>query len=267
MANALGATDREAMHGIIRQLVKASVSGESPDEVNLSFMISMVKSIKPRDSVEAMLVAQMVFRSCDGDAMCPSPCACGQSRPARQCRGAHWGRLARTFSRPDRGAQPLSEPRRACHYGAERVGGRRRPRPLSENVTQHASVIVSDKNPAIRGAKTRRRPRAPGEGTISADAKREATDMSDHISNTGPMLASPRLWREKTRCGGRVPLAGGARQEALPHATAAHRDPARPRGKPETRASTACSPGIAIAERRQIQALLGEARKLLEEMK
>jgi hypothetical protein len=44
MANAMGVADREAMHGIIRQLVKASVSGESPDEVNLSFMISMVKS-------------------------------------------------------------------------------------------------------------------------------------------------------------------------------------------------------------------------------
>jgi len=51
MADALGVADREAMHGILRQLVKASVSGESPDEVNLSFMISMVKSIKPRDSV------------------------------------------------------------------------------------------------------------------------------------------------------------------------------------------------------------------------
>src|SRR5712675_1413923 len=60
MANALGATDREAMEGILRQLVRASVSGGSSDEVNLSFMISMVKSIKPRDSVEAMLVAQMV---------------------------------------------------------------------------------------------------------------------------------------------------------------------------------------------------------------
>jgi len=60
MADALGVADREAMQGILRQLVKASVSGENPDEVNLSFMISMVKSIKPRDSVEAMLVAQMV---------------------------------------------------------------------------------------------------------------------------------------------------------------------------------------------------------------
>ena len=45
MANALGVADRDAMHGILRQLVKASVSGERPDEVNLAFMISMVKSI------------------------------------------------------------------------------------------------------------------------------------------------------------------------------------------------------------------------------
>jgi len=36
------------------------VSGGSPDEVNVSFMISMVKSVRPRDSIEAMLVAQMV---------------------------------------------------------------------------------------------------------------------------------------------------------------------------------------------------------------
>src|SRR6266571_6549155 len=59
MADALGVSDRDAMHGILKQLVKASVNGERPDEVNLAFMISMVKSIKPRDAVEAMLVAQM----------------------------------------------------------------------------------------------------------------------------------------------------------------------------------------------------------------
>jgi hypothetical protein len=47
MAKALGVADREAMDGILRQLVRASVSGGSPDEVNLSFMIAMVKSIKP----------------------------------------------------------------------------------------------------------------------------------------------------------------------------------------------------------------------------
>jgi len=50
MADALGVADRDAMHGILRQLVKASVNRERPDAVNLAFKISMVKSIKPRDS-------------------------------------------------------------------------------------------------------------------------------------------------------------------------------------------------------------------------
>jgi hypothetical protein len=58
MMNALGVADREAMHGIVRQLVKASVNSESPDEVTLSFMLSMVKSVRPRDPLEAMLVAR-----------------------------------------------------------------------------------------------------------------------------------------------------------------------------------------------------------------
>jgi hypothetical protein len=52
---------RDAMHGILPQLVKASVKGERPDAVNLAFMISMGRSIKPRDSVEAMLAAQIAF--------------------------------------------------------------------------------------------------------------------------------------------------------------------------------------------------------------
>src|SRR6185437_91970 len=60
MAEALGVADRDAMRGMLGQLVKASVKGERPDEVTLAFMISMVKSLKPRDAIEGMLVAQMV---------------------------------------------------------------------------------------------------------------------------------------------------------------------------------------------------------------
>ena len=120
MANALGVADREAMHGIIRQLVKASVSGESPDEVNLSFVISMVKSIKPRDSIEAMLVAQMVsvhvmtmrcahhLANADDLAQHDSAARIGPARPHVSC--------------PDRRAQPLPEPWRARHHRAERIG-------------------------------------------------------------------------------------------------------------------------------------------------
>ena len=84
------------MHGIIRQLVKASVSGGSPDEVNLSFMISMVKSIRPRDSVEAMLVAQMV--SVHVMAMrCAQHLANAQDIAQHDSAARALGRLARTF--------------------------------------------------------------------------------------------------------------------------------------------------------------------------
>lgn len=60
LAEALGAADRDALHGLLKQLVKASVTGRKPDEANLAFMISLVKSIAPKDSIEAMLAVQMV---------------------------------------------------------------------------------------------------------------------------------------------------------------------------------------------------------------
>ena len=88
--------------------------------------------------------------------------------------------------------------------------------------------------------------------------------MSGHISKTGPMRASRRCGA-KTRCGGacRLPavhgkkrcrMHGGAPGSGAPKAN----QNARKHGL-FTRDAT--------AERRQIQALLGEARKLLEEMK
>jgi len=96
MADALGVSDRDAMHGILRQLVKASVSGGKPDEVSLSFMISMVKSIKPRDAVEAMLVAQMV--SVHVMAMrCAYHLANAEDIARQDSAGRALGRLARTF--------------------------------------------------------------------------------------------------------------------------------------------------------------------------
>jgi hypothetical protein len=136
MANALGVTDREAMHGIIRQLVKASVSGESPDEVNLSFMISMVKSIKPRGSIEAMLVA-ITSRM-------PT------TWPSTTAPRAHWADSP-VRSRPDRGAEPPPEPWRALRHRAERVGRRRR----QGHYRQRHAACARDRvgqEPGIRGA-------------------------------------------------------------------------------------------------------------------
>jgi hypothetical protein len=171
MADALGVADREAMHGILRQLVKASVSGENPDEVNLAFMISMVKSIKPRDSVEAMLVAQMV--SVHVMAMrCAHHLAHADDLAQHDSAARALGRLARTFPAQIEALnryRSQGEPAITVQNVSVADGGKA----IVGNVTQHASVIVKGKRPASAAGKT---PKASGSRRRreSADTKREA---------------------------------------------------------------------------------------------
>jgi hypothetical protein len=171
MANALGVTDREAMDGILRQLVRASVSGGSADEVNLSFMIAMVQSLKPRDSVEAMLVAQMV--SVHVMAMrCAQHLATAEDIAQHDSAARALGRLARTFPAQIEALgryRSHGEPAVTVQNVSVADGGKA----IVGNVTQHRNVIVSDKNPAPaaqeapKGARSRRR-------RARAAAKREA---------------------------------------------------------------------------------------------
>jgi hypothetical protein len=143
MADALGVTDRDAMHGILKQLVKASVNGGKPDEVSLAFMISMVKSIKPRDSVEAMLVAQMV--SVHVMAMRCAYHLAGAEDIARQDSAARaLGRLARTFPAQIEALNRYrnnGEPAITVQNVSIQDGGKA----IVGNVTQHASVIRPEK--------------------------------------------------------------------------------------------------------------------------
>jgi hypothetical protein len=171
MANALGVADREAMDGILRQLVRASASGGGPDEVNLSFMISMVKSIKPRDSVEAMLVAQMV--SVHVMAMrCAQHLATAEDIARHDSAARALGRLTRTFPAQIEALNRYrshGEPAVTVQNVSVGDGGKA----IVGNVTQHASLIVSDKNPT---SAARKAPRASGSRRRSAPAtaKREA---------------------------------------------------------------------------------------------
>ena len=146
LATALGVADRDAMHGILQQLVKASVSGEKPDAVNLAFMISMVESIKPRDSIEAMLVAQMV--SVHVMAMrCAYHLANAEDIARQDSAGRALGRLARTFPAQMEALNRYrnnGEPAITVQNVSVQDGGKA----IVGNVTQHASVIVSDNSPA-----------------------------------------------------------------------------------------------------------------------
>jgi len=88
--------------------------------------------------------------------------------------------------------------------------------------------------------------------------------MSDRIRLTGAMLASPRCGA-KTRTGStcRAPAVSG-RKRCRMHGGA--KGSGAPKANQNARKHGLFS-GDAIAERRQIRMLLGEARKLLEGMK
>ena len=171
MADALGVADRDAMHGILRQLVKASANGEKPDAVNLSFMISMMKSIKPRDSVEAMLVAQMV--SVHVMAMrCAYHLANAEDIARQDSAARALGRLTRTFPAQiealnryrNNGEPAITVQNVSVGDGGHAIVG---------NVTQHASVTVSDNSPAPAMTDARMPDRGVREHA-SLDAKWEA---------------------------------------------------------------------------------------------
>ena len=88
--------------------------------------------------------------------------------------------------------------------------------------------------------------------------------MSDHIRNTGAMLASP-------RCGAKTRRGGACRSPAVNDRRRCRMHGGAPGSGAPMANRNARKHGLftrdAIAERRRIRALLGEARRLLEQMK
>ena len=59
LAQAFGSGDFEFVNGLIRQLINAGSQGRDAEEEGINFLLSVVKGVKPRDELEAMLAAQM----------------------------------------------------------------------------------------------------------------------------------------------------------------------------------------------------------------
>jgi hypothetical protein len=59
LMEALGTADYSFGNGLIMQLANASMHDREVDEADVNFMLAVVKGIKPRDHLEAMLAAQM----------------------------------------------------------------------------------------------------------------------------------------------------------------------------------------------------------------
>ncbi|WP_441234545.1 hypothetical protein [Bradyrhizobium sp. 930_D9_N1_4] len=145
LAEALGAVDRDAMHGILKQLVKASAIGHKPDEANLAFMVSMIRNIAPKDSIEAMLVSQMVSVHM-ATMRCACRLACTDDLAQHESVTRALTRLSRTFAAQ---VEALSRHRNSderaitvrslsVHEGGRAIVG---------NVTQHANVLAAEAGP------------------------------------------------------------------------------------------------------------------------
>jgi hypothetical protein len=59
LMEALGTTDYDFLDGLLRQLANQDSHDNQLDEGKLNFLLSIVKGVKPKDQLEAMLAAQM----------------------------------------------------------------------------------------------------------------------------------------------------------------------------------------------------------------
>lgn len=147
MGEALGAVDQDALHGILKQLTKASVILQKPDEDNLAFMISMMKGIAPRNSLETMLTAQMVSVHV---ATMRFACrlAFAEGIPQQEGISRTLTRLARTFAAQmealnrhrGNGERPITVQNLSVQDGGSAIVG---------NVAQHAHLIAPEPGTAI----------------------------------------------------------------------------------------------------------------------
>lgn len=141
LAEALGAVDREALHGLLSQLVKASVVARRPDQGNLAFMVSMLKSIAPKDSLEAMLAAQMVSIHV-ASMRCACRLACTDDVPQQESLTRALTRLARTYAAQ---MEALNRHRSngACAITVQNLSVQDGGKAVVGHFTQHASLIAS----------------------------------------------------------------------------------------------------------------------------
>jgi hypothetical protein len=141
LAEALGAADSDALHGLLSQLMKASAVGRRPDQGNFSFMVSTLKSIAPRDSLEAMLAAQMLSIHV-ASMRCACRLACTDDVTQQESLTRALTRLSRTFSAQ---MEALNRHRSngACAITVQNLSVQDGGKAVVGHFTQHAGLIAA----------------------------------------------------------------------------------------------------------------------------
>ena len=139
LAEALGAVDRDALHGLLSQLVKASAVARQPDQGNLAFMVSTLKSIAPKDSLESMLAAQMVSIQV-ATMRCACRLACTDDVQQQESLTRALTRLSRTFAAQ---IEALNRHRSsgACAITVQNLSVQDGGKAVVGHFTQHANLI------------------------------------------------------------------------------------------------------------------------------
>jgi hypothetical protein len=57
--HAFGTKDLDFFHGLLQQIVNAGGKGQYPDEGGIKFMLALVRAQKPKDEIEATLLAEI----------------------------------------------------------------------------------------------------------------------------------------------------------------------------------------------------------------
>ena len=141
LAGALGAADRDALHGLLSQLVKASAVARRPDQGNLAFMVSTLKSIAPKDSLESMLAAQMVSIQV-ATMRCACRLACTDDVQQQESLTRALTRLSRTFAAQ---IEALNRHRSngACAITVQNLSVQDGGKAVVGHFTQHANLIAA----------------------------------------------------------------------------------------------------------------------------
>ncbi len=178
---AFGTAEPDFLEGLLGQLVNAGTQGRAVDERGLNFMLSVVKGVEPKDQVEAMLAAQMAVVHM-ATMTFARRLAHVETLPQQDSAERAFNKLARTFT-----AQVEALKR-------YRTGGEQRV------VVEH--VHVHEGGQAIVG-------NVGGRGTSETRDQGHAKAIT-HAPGTTLRSADPKA--------DAVPVAGGERPEAVPHA-------------------------------------------------
>lgn len=141
LAEALGAVDRDGLHGLLSHLARAGAVAGQLDQGNLAFMISMLKSMAPKGSIEGMLAAQM---ACVHLATMRSACRLALTSDLAQQESLTRAltRLARTYAAQ---MEALGRHRSngACAITVQNLSVQDGGKAVVGHLTQHASLIAA----------------------------------------------------------------------------------------------------------------------------